>query len=159
MCIRLRREGWRIRRLDEEMTWHDADMKSFSQWWRRSIRGGWAVAEGEASYGNAAEQYMVRENRSGWLWGLVIPVIILGLLLFSKGLSLIGLLGYGVLGWRIYRYRIQKGDIPAHARLYAVFCTLSKFPQMIGQLTYWVKRWRGQTATLIEYKQPVTKGA
>jgi len=38
--------------------------------------------------------------------------------------------------------------------LYALFCTLSKFPQMIGQVSYWWTRWQGKAATLIEYKSP-----
>lgn len=159
MCIRLRREGWRIHRLDADMTLHDANMHRMSQWWKRSVRGGWAVAEGYAMYGTSPERYMVKEHWSGWLWGAAIPVLGLGFAWWTQGLSLLVMSLYLVLGLRIYRYRAQKGDLPVHARLYAIFCTLSKFPQMIGQLAYWITRWRGQTATLIEYKEPITKGA
>ena len=159
MCIRMRRKGWLIQRIDAEMTLHDADMHRMSQWWQRSIRGGWAVAEGFAMYGNAAERYMKKEHWSGWWWGAMIPGCMLALLWLTQGLSLLGIGLYGLLGWRIYRYRTQRGDGVAHAFLYAVFCTLSKFPQMIGQLSYWLKRSRGKTATLIEYKKPVTRGA
>ncbi|MGK7955237.1 MAG: glycosyltransferase family 2 protein, partial [Crocosphaera sp.] len=41
MCIRLRGQGWKIWRLDEDMTAHDADMTQFSQWWSRMVRSGW----------------------------------------------------------------------------------------------------------------------
>ena len=87
MCIRLGRQGWQIYRLDADMTLHDMDMFHFRQWWKRSIRGGWAVAEGVANYGTPPEKYMVREHRSGWLCGLcicgLVCVILESLLLLS----------------------------------------------------------------------------
>lgn len=160
MCIRLRCLGWKIERICAEMTLHDAAMYRLGQWWKRSVRGGWAVAEGFAMYGSAPERYMAREHFSGWLWGLIIPSLAVTLAWPTRGLSLLLLLGYVPLALRIYRYRrAQFGDLPAHARLYAVLCTLSKFPQAAGQVFYWLTRWRGQAATLIEYKSPGKEGA
>jgi cellulose synthase/poly-beta-1,6-N-acetylglucosamine synthase-like glycosyltransferase len=159
MCIRLRERGWKIQRIDADMTIHDAAMLKFSQWWKRSIRGGWAIAEGVAMHGAPPEQYMVREHHSGWLWGLIVPLLAFGLTWYTSGLSLLLLLGYPVLMSKVYRYRHQNyDDLPAHARLYALLCVLSKLPQAIGQLKYWLNRWRGKQATLIEYKT-ATKGA
>ncbi|MBE9113785.1 glycosyltransferase [Nodosilinea sp. LEGE 07298] len=152
MCIRLRQKGWKIERIDADMTLHDAAMTRFGQWWKRSVRGGWAVAEGNALYGESAEAYMVKENKSGWLWGAIVPAVALALAWPSRGLSLLLLLGYLILGWRIYKYRQGQGDLPGHARIYAFFCTLSKFPQAVGQGRYWLNRWRNKPATLIEYK-------
>lgn len=42
MCHRLRMQGWKIYRLDEEMTLHDAAISRFGQWWKRGARGGYA---------------------------------------------------------------------------------------------------------------------
>ncbi|MEQ8384566.1 MAG: glycosyltransferase [Coleofasciculus sp. A1-SPW-01] len=155
MCIRLRQRGWKIARIDADMTYHDAAMLKFSQWWKRSIRGGWAVAEGAAMHGEPPEQYMIRENLSGWIWGLFLPLLALGLAWFTSGLSLLLFIGYLVLVWRIYLYRRSHfDDRPSHAWLYAIFCVVFKFPQVIGQIKYWLTRWRGQQATLIEYKTP-----
>ncbi|MCP2732664.1 hypothetical protein NJ959_29980, partial [Symplocastrum sp. BBK-W-15] len=53
MCIRLRQLGWKICRIDADMTLHDAAMMKFSQWWKRSIRSGWAIAEGVAIHGKS----------------------------------------------------------------------------------------------------------
>ncbi|MDB9528200.1 glycosyltransferase [Oscillatoria sp. CS-180] len=154
MCIRLRRQGWRIWRLDADMTLHDAAMLRFGQWWKRSIRGGWAVAEGFDRYGQADEQYMQREHKSGWLWGLGIPLLTLGCIWPTHGISLLLLFFYGLLGFKIYRYRTNTyDDTPSDARLYAFYCNLSKFPQMIGQAKYWLNRLRNKPATLIEYKE------
>ncbi|MEO0986349.1 MAG: glycosyltransferase [Cyanobacteria bacterium J06639_14] len=157
MCIRLRRQGWRIWRIDADMTLHDAAMLQFGQWWKRSIRGGWAIAEGYAMYGHSPEQYMRQEYKSGWLWGLIIPTLALALALPTRGVSLLLLLAYSLLGVKIYRYRAQVYlDPPDNARLYAVYCTVSKFPQMIGQSKYWLNRMQNKPATLIEYKQSTT---
>ena len=46
LCVRLRAAGWKIWRLDHEMTLHDAAMLHFSQWWRRQMRSGYAFAQG-----------------------------------------------------------------------------------------------------------------
>lgn len=159
MCIRLRRQGWKVRRIDAEMTLHDAAMYRLEQWWKRSVRGGWAVAEGFAMYGAAPEKYMVRENTSGWLWGAILPAIALGAAWFTRGASVALLLAfYALLGLRIYTYRHrERSERPVHASLYALFCTLSKVPQAIGQGSYWLTRWRGTAATLIEYKSPAVR--
>ncbi len=157
MCILLREKGWKIERIDADMTLHDAGMFKFSQWWKRSVRGGWAIAEGYAIHGAPPEKYMVKEHFSGWLWGLTIPLLALSTIWLTKGLSLFLLLGYLILMWRIYLYRSEHGDISAHAYLYAFWCVLSKFPQAWGQVKYWWTRWRGKQATLIEYKKPMVK--
>lgn len=157
MCIRMRDRGWKIQRIDAQMTLHDAAMTRLGQWWRRSVRGGWAVAEGAAMHGSPPERYMIRENTSGWLWGIIIPVLSIAFFKLTSGWSLLLWGGYIILMVRIYSYRLQGGDLPKNARLYAFFCVLSKFPQAIGQIQYWFKRWRGQPATLIEYKIPSTK--
>jgi hypothetical protein len=153
MCIRLRQRGWKIQRIPVDMTLHDAAMYRFSQWWTRTVRGGWAVAEGFALHGKPPENYMRRQHLSGWLWGGVIPVVSLGAAFSTSGLSLLLLLGYPVLIWRMYINRRKQGDPSAHAVLYATLGVIYKLPQAIGQLKYWITRWRGYQATLIEYKQ------
>ena len=153
MCIRLREKGWKIERLDADMTLHDAAMYQFGQWWKRSVRGGWAVAEGYALHGSPPENYMKKEHLSGYLWGFVISTISLILCFFTNGLSLLLFLGYGLLMYKIYRYRrLNFADSQENAKLYAFWCVLSKFPQFIGQCQYWWKRSTKQQATIIEYK-------
>jgi cellulose synthase/poly-beta-1,6-N-acetylglucosamine synthase-like glycosyltransferase len=159
MCVRLRQRGWTIRRIDADMTLHDAAMTQFSQWWKRMVRGGWAMAAGAALHGSPPERYMVRDNLNRYIWGLIVPTIALGFAWFTWGLSLLLFAAYPLLMWRVYGYRLSRGDLPSHARLYAFLCILAKLPEAIGQLKYWLTRWRGQQATLIEYKTPITKGA
>ena len=154
LCIRLRRKGWRIWRIDQGMAIHDMDMHRFGQWWKRSVRGGWAVAEGAAMYGNTDERYMKRERVSGWLWGLVAPMIAFSLAIASHGLTiLVWLSGYLLLLLKIFYRQWQQGESLYNAWIYAFFCALSKIPQAIGQAKYWVNRWQAKPATLIEYKR------
>ncbi|MEM7524163.1 MAG: glycosyltransferase, partial [Pseudomonadota bacterium] len=44
LCFRLRRAGWRIERMDREMTRHDAAITAWGQWIKRTRRSGWAAA-------------------------------------------------------------------------------------------------------------------
>lgn len=156
MCVRLRQQGWKIQRIAVDMTLHDAAMTEFRQWWRRMIRGGWAMAAWSDLHGAAPERFMVRENRKHWIWVLELPLFAIGLSVLTKGLSLLVLLGYPLLGFKIYRYRRRQGDASADARWYAVFCLIAKLPETVGRLRYWATKLRGQRATLIEYKSPVT---
>lgn len=154
MCVRLRQRGWKIQRLDIDMTLHDAEMLRFGQWWKRSVRAGWAVAQGKHLHGSSPERYMIKQSFSGWVWGFIVPIFALSLCWLTYGISLILLLGYPILMWRIYRLRLIHGDRPSHAMLYAFFCILSKFPQLIGQVKYVISQRLGKTAYLIEYKTP-----
>jgi hypothetical protein len=152
MCVRLRQAGWKILRIRNEMAWHEAGMTRVSQWWRREVRGGYAAAEGAATHGHLADRHRVREVRRNWFWGLLVPLTIVSLtiLVGPKGLFLLG--AYLVIPVRTYRALRRRRMGPAAARLYAVFCTLGKFPQVLGQLHYWRGRLLARPSPLIEYK-------
>lgn len=152
LCVRLRQQGWKIYRLDAEMTLHDAQMTRFGQWWKRSLRAGHAYAEGAYLHGNPPERHWVKETRSNWLWGLVIPGGAIALAFFTRGLSLLLLLGYGLMVYKIYRYMKSTGLPSGDAALYAGSCVLGKFPNVLGQLQFYRNRLLGKTSQLIEYK-------
>jgi glycosyltransferase involved in cell wall biosynthesis len=77
LCVRLRAKGGQIWRVDAEMTLHDAAMTRFSQWWKRTMRGGHAFAEGASLHGAAPVRHWVREARSAMFWGLGLPMALL----------------------------------------------------------------------------------
>jgi GT2 family glycosyltransferase len=154
LCLRLRQRGWKILRVDAEMTLHDAAMTRFRQWWRRAMRAGHAYAEGAARHGHEPERHNVRAVRSIWLWGLLLPVAAIGLAPFTAGASLLLLGGYVLLGWKINRSSRRRGMSASDASLYVVACVLGKVPQAFGQLLYWKKRLMGVQGGLIEYKGP-----
>ena len=74
LCFRLRAAGWRVWRLDAEMTLHDAAMTHFGQWWRRVLRSGYAFAHGAYLHGTSPERHWVWESRRAWIWGVWLPL-------------------------------------------------------------------------------------
>lgn len=162
LCIRVRQAGWSIQRLDAEMTLHDAKMTKFSQFWKRSVRGGWAYAEGTAMHGKPPERHCVRQYRNTWFYGAILPIILLGLAWFTYGISVLLLLViYARHVIKVRNDRVQRGDDPKHALAYAKLATIAKLPEAIGQAQYWLTRLRGKQATIIEYKpsgQPAQTG-
>ena len=153
LCLRLRQHGYRILRIDAEMALHDANMTRAGQWWKRCVRSGHAYAEGFTRHRHEPGRYYAKQVRSGLVWGAIVPVLALGLLWPSGGWSSILLASYLVLALRIFRSSRRRGLSPGDARLYALSCTLGKFPQAFGQLRYWVKRAQGKRSALIEYKR------
>jgi GT2 family glycosyltransferase len=152
LCVRLRQNSWKILRLDAEMTLHDAQMTRFDQWWKRSQRAGHAYAEGAWLHGNTPERHWVKDTIRIWLWGFVLPLLALGTAWFTHGWSLLLLIAYPVLTYRIYHRMQQENLQPKDAALYAISCVLGRFPQLQGQILFHQRRLLGQRSNLIEYK-------
>lgn len=152
LCVRMRQQGWKIYRIDAEMTLHDANMTHFSQWWRRSVRGGHAYAQGAFLHGKPPECHWMKETRSIWFWGLILPVFTLSLIWLIHGWSLILLSAYPLLLYKIYRSKCKQGLKAQDAFAYALFCVLAKFPQTQGQIQFHVNHLLGKQNQLIEYK-------
>jgi glycosyltransferase involved in cell wall biosynthesis len=156
LCLRLRSAGWKILRIDTDMTLHDAAMTHFGQWWKRAVRAGHAFAEVSWLHRAGPLRLWARETRSNWFWGLVLPALALLLAGCTKGFSLLLLLGYPFLAFRVYRNRRRRGDGARLARQYAFFTVLGKFAHMAGQARYHWNRLLSRPSALIEYKQAAT---
>lgn len=113
LCHRLRRNQWKIRRIDGEMTIHDAAMTRFGQWWQRNKRSGYSTAEAFARRG-AQEPGLRRHVVSNVFWALPVAWPL-----------------WPLLWLRVCRRR---------GALYASFITLGKLPHLQGQVEYWRKR-------------------
>jgi GT2 family glycosyltransferase len=149
LCLRLRSQGWQIHRLDRDMALHDAAMHHFGQWWTRTMRGGFAAAQGSHLHGNTPEKYKIRETRSIWLWGLLLPMAILLLVALSPKLAAILLLIYPV---QIARLALSGKHSIKENWYRAFFLVLGKIPEMLGQLKFLKSRIAGRNHELIEYK-------
>lgn len=166
LCLRLRRQGWGVMRLDAEMTLHDMAMTRFGQWWKRAVRSGHAYAEGAARHGRGPEKHWVRPSLSIWVWGAIVPLLAVGGAWPTRGMSLLLLLYYPVAAYRASRSDRTRGLPLRHAALYGMFCVVAKFPQVVGQWKYFSGRMLGRRRGLIEYKgaatdlapNPVTSG-
>jgi GT2 family glycosyltransferase len=149
--VRLGLAGWTIVKIDRPMATHDAQMTSFGQWWKRAVRGGHALAHRYARHGGTSFRDGRRELRSALFWGFVVPLLVLVLLWPTRGLSLLLLGGYLLLGWRVYRHYSRIGLPPSDARLATRFILYSRFAELLGILRYCLNRLRGQYR-IIEYK-------
>jgi len=152
LCLRLRQEGWKIWRIDAEMALHDAQMTKFGQWWKRSIRGGHAYAEGAWLHGKPPEYYYVKENRSIRFWGLIFPLLVCIVTGLTHGWGLLLFGVYILLNYRIYNGKKQESFSHQDSFIYALFCILGKFPQAYGQTKFYVNQLLSQREQLIEYK-------
>ncbi|MFU1476986.1 glycosyltransferase family 2 protein [Roseovarius sp. C7] len=143
LCLRLRRAGGRIWRLDAEMTTHDAAIMRLSQWWRRARRAGFAFAEGAARYGFAPERHWLKECLRAVVWGAVLPLA-----------GLIGLFctAWALLIWLIYPVQFLRLWRKSDDARWAFLTLLSKFAEAQGVADYWWRRIRRGEARLIEYK-------
>jgi GT2 family glycosyltransferase len=144
LCVRLRKAGWEVWRLDAEMALHDAAMTRFRQWWRRARRGGHAYAEGYALHGRPPERHKASELARALVWGCALPVATLAGAVLMGPWAFLLLLAYPL---QVLRLRSRGEDWSA-----AVFLTLAKFPEAQGVLDYVVARMSGRRRGLIEYK-------
>jgi glycosyltransferase involved in cell wall biosynthesis len=154
LCLRIRRSGHRVTRLDDEMTLHDADLRRFGQWWRRQVRSGHAYAEVSYLHGKRAGAHHLRRLVSIAIWGGALPGLSLLAAWPSSGWSL--LLGAATLAlpwtgaYRAARARGSRRD----SAFYASACIVGKFAELIGAATFAWNRWIRRRATgLIEYKR------
>ena len=149
LCVRLRAAGWRIWRLDVDMTLHDAALYHFGQWWKRVLRGGYGYAQGVDIHGDPPERHWVDESRSVWLWGLWIP---LGILLISVVVGWRGLWLFALYPLQVVRLALRGKRSMRENWLRAGALTLGKFPEMLGQLKFLLDKVRRVQSRLIEYK-------
>jgi len=144
LCLRLRRAGGIIERIECEMTTHDAAMTRFGQWWKRAVRAGHAYAEGAHLSKNDPVGLWRHEVQSTWFWGLLLPILAIVPAWWTYGWSLLFLLAYPVLWFRI-RHIHKRWD-------YATFCVIAKFAHLHGMLRYYLTFVFGRRRRLIEYK-------
>lgn len=149
LCVRLRSSGWKIWRIEADMTKHDANITEFKQWWKRSVRAGYAFAEGASIHGAPPELHWIAESRRARVWAGAIPLVILIFVIVKPQLGLYGLLIYPI---QIVRMTI-KSHLPfKKAFLHSSFLMLGKFPELVGQCKYHWNRIRNKRSQIIEYK-------
>jgi GT2 family glycosyltransferase len=149
LCVRLRVAGWKIWRLDAEMALHDAAMTRFSQWWTRTLRGGYAFAQNATLLRDCPGMYGLRESVSAWFWGLGVPLAVVISNYLVGPLALLLLLIYPLQILRI----ASRGTRSFRENMWrAALLVVGKFPEMVGQTRFFGRRFLRKPSQLIEYK-------
>jgi GT2 family glycosyltransferase len=144
LCVRLRRAGWRVHRLAAGMVLHDAAMTRFAQWWRRTMRSGYAFAEGASLHGFGPERHWVRETLRALFYGGLLPLAAMLLSALLDPWYLLLLLAYPA---QILRLSRRQGGLTR-----AFYLVLGKFPEFLGALKFVGRTLAQAPARLIEYK-------
>ena len=150
LCVRLRTAGWRIWRLPEEMGLHDAAMMHFSQWWRRSLRAGYAFAQGSHLHGRPPESHFVRESRRAWIWGLLLPLICL---IITAAFDPFGWIIWLIYPLQLIRLTARNGGSFRDRVSLSAFQLLARFPEVLGQIVFLRDIIFRRRPKIIEHKQ------
>jgi glycosyltransferase involved in cell wall biosynthesis len=148
LCLRLRKRNWRIWRLADTMTMHDAAILSFSQYWKRAVRSG---------YGNSMLALVNwREGASGWIKDTMRPLLYVALGVSALPLTVWanwwGLLPLVLLGLQVARIARKKGATETRSWKYALVQTATKLAEVQGIASMVVDVVSGKSRKIIEYK-------
>jgi GT2 family glycosyltransferase len=147
LCIRLRANGWKIWRLDADMTLHDAAITRFAQWWARTVRSGYGYAAVAKLHSRSG--FHGQETIRAIIWGGVVPLLII-----------LGAIVYAPVAWlaliyplQICRIALRRDPAKIEVWTYALFIMLAKFSEFQGVIKFYWRRCRGRRVELIEYKR------
>jgi GT2 family glycosyltransferase len=162
LCLRLRRAGRGIWRIPQPMALHDADMRSFKQWWLRAVRCGHAYADGFALQGRTAERHNLHAMLRCLILGPLLSIaaasgILFGMIVPNASQIALGAIALLAVAWlkvgaSSYRDRRRVGDPRPDCALYGVSCVVAKLPEALGVLKFARNRLTGRRAQLIEYR-------
>lgn len=153
MCLRLRQNGWFIKRISAEMTLHDAAITQLKQYWKRSERCGHAYAQGVYLHGLKADRFRVKELSSTVFWVLVIPAIVLAISAIYLPLALMltcYLLLMPIKIWWVKRRMSSERKIIPYA--YGFLTFFGKYPEMLGATKFFINLIFNKKNKIIEYK-------
>ena len=151
-CIRVRKCGYKVLRLDADMTFHDANITQLQQWFKRSQRGGHGYANINHLHGGHPEYYFRRQLISVLFWGGLYP---LALMVFSFITPTVALLLLGIYALFITKTIVRKwfeGQSLIVAVSYGLLIYSGKIPELVGVLRYWKTYLTSGQYKLIEYK-------
>jgi glycosyltransferase involved in cell wall biosynthesis len=161
MAMRMRKIGWRLRRIDAEMGYHDVDITRFSQWWKRTRRTGHAYAELAFRHPDARNPDWRHTIRSILFWGGMMPLA----LMIAIALALVAsaywwlMAGLVLLAWpvnvgQIALRKLRAGLSAKLAGASSALLMIGKISQLMGFAEYHLNRLAGRASRLIEHKGP-----
>jgi GT2 family glycosyltransferase len=161
LAMRLRKRGWRLRRIDVEMGLHDAAITRFSQWWSRTRRSGHGYAEMAFLHPDARNPNWPRTVRGIVIWSGVMPLLLVAVIVLALTVSarawivaVLLLFAWPLNMARLARRRRREGLSLKLAWASGILLMLGKLPQFQGLIGFYRDRLLGRASRLIEYKGP-----
>jgi len=145
------RGGYTVLQLPLLMAWHDLDMTTFQEYWRRNVMVGWAYSERAARIRASGRSTLYERSTKS----LLLLLVVLGLILagsFESGEYFLVLLALALvdLGRLAHGNRERAGSWNA-ALLYALHLRFVPLPFLVGSL-----RWRRDRKLRARSAQPAT---
>ncbi|WP_432199786.1 glycosyltransferase [Erythrobacter sp. W53] len=145
LCARLRGADWRIMRLDEAMTVHDAALERYGQYWNRAVRSGLGYMQANLATKTAPGGPLYgREIIRAVCWALLLPLASFALAWIVHPIML--LLWPALTGAQWLRLMARDGVFAATLSM------TGKFAELLGIARFQLRRLRGQTGGTVEYK-------
>lgn len=159
LSMRLRKCGWRLRRIDAEMALHDAAITSFRQWWGRTRRSGHAFGEMAHLHPDARAPNWPRSVRSILVWGGFMPAALLAAIVLALAAgsgwwiwAALFFLPWPIRMTQLARKQRLRGLSARVATASGILLMIGKLPQLQGLIGYYLDRLAGRASQLIEYK-------
>lgn len=157
LCRRLRGLGNRILHIDEPMTLHDLAMFTLKQYWRRSVRTGYAYAEISTKYARTDDPLWSAESKSNiirgifWLWGPILAVVVSILFHSIVPFAIFAVAAFALFARTALKTRHRTNSLKL-LLAYSLHSHLQQIPILFGQVRYHKQRRQGGDAAIIEYK-------
>lgn len=137
LVARMRRKGWKIRGINKMMCHHDINMTAFSQYFKRSLRCGYAYAE--------AGMKMLESGERAWFFKTIricvkaASIILLAVIGLFPGLYLCGFLALAVFFSPVIKMLIMRKRLNISLKgafFYGLHCSINLWPHFFGAAEY-----------------------
>ena len=152
LCIRAIKAGYKVLRIDADMSLHDANIMHLSQWQLRLKRGGHAYANINHLHSTRQKQYFTRDLLSAVIWGGLIPLAFILFLFIKPKIALAILILYTLFLAKMILNRFNLGDSLSMAIKYSALMLTGKISELSGVFEYWKNHLLSRKHLLIEYK-------
>lgn len=145
LCQRVCEANYKIVCLPSDMGTHDSNMEHFSEYWKRSVKTGYAYIS-RMTLGGSYKPVL-----SACIWGAIMPFIVFFLIFLNVNFAWL-LLIYPIQCVRIF-LKFKNQPFPVYSKyLYSVFCIIGKFSEVIGVLKFKYNSIMSFKQEIIEYK-------
>ena len=156
LCIRLRKRGAHVWRLESPMATREPPVRTLGQWFGGAAKNGASYAFGAGLHGAGPEKFHVQEQSRALIWGAILPLF---LMMFVAGMGVLGFflygareavfavlaalaIGFSVYGARILVIAVRRGPFNIENWLYALLNTVGLISEAAGVVGVWT-RFRG----------------